>query len=47
MIATVDPEWFSRNVTKVFDVAAAAAGQQFHRGMEEFKGLVDEIGVRP
>jgi len=45
MIATVDAEWFVRNVTKVFDAAAAAAGQEFHRGMEEFKVLVEEIGV--
>jgi arylsulfatase len=45
MIATVDAEWFVRNVTKVFDAAAAAAGQEFHRGMEAFKGLVEEIGV--
>jgi len=45
MIATVDAEWFTRNATKVFDAAAAAAGQEFHRGMDEFKGLVNEIGV--
>lgn len=45
MIATIDAEWFVRNVTKVFDAAAAAAGEEFHRGMEEFKGLVDEIGT--
>ena len=45
MIATIDAEWFSRNATKVFDAAAAQAGQEFHRGMESFKGLVDEIGV--
>lgn len=45
MIATVDAEWFVRNVTKVFDAAAAAAGQEFHRGMEEFKDLVLEIGT--
>jgi arylsulfatase A-like enzyme len=45
MIATVDAEWFVRNATKVFDAAAAAAGQEFHRGMEEFKDLVDDIGV--
>jgi arylsulfatase len=45
MIATVDAEWFVRNDTKVFDAAAAAAGEEFHRGMEQFKGLVDEIGV--
>lgn len=45
MIATIDAEWFTRNAIKVFDAAAAAAGQVFHRGMEEFKVLVDEIGV--
>jgi arylsulfatase len=45
MIATIDAEWFVRNVTKVFDAAAAAAGQEFHRGMEQFKGLVHDIGV--
>ena len=45
MIATIDAEWFSRNATKVFDAAAHQAGQEFHRGMEEFKGLVKEIGV--
>jgi arylsulfatase len=45
MIATIDAEWFSRNATKVFDAAAAQAGQEFHRGMEAFKGLVNEIGV--
>ena len=45
MIATIDAEWFSRNAVKVFDAAAAKAGQKFHRGMEAFKGLVKEIGV--
>jgi arylsulfatase A-like enzyme len=45
MIATIDAEWFVRNATKVFDAAAAAAGQEFHRGMEAFEGLVEEIGV--
>jgi arylsulfatase len=45
MIATVDAEWFSRNATKVFDAAAAQAGQEFQRGMESFKGMLDEIGV--
>jgi arylsulfatase len=45
MIATVDAEWFTRNATKVFDAAAAAAGQEFHHGMEAFKELVEEIGV--
>ena len=45
MIATIDAEWFVRNVTKVFDAAAAAAGEEFHRGMEEFKDLVSEIGT--
>jgi hypothetical protein len=45
MIATIDAEWFSRNATKVFDAAAHQAGQEFHRGMDAFKGLVNEIGV--
>jgi arylsulfatase len=45
MIATIDAEWFSRNATKVFDAAAAQAGQEFHRGLESFKGMLDEIGV--
>jgi len=45
MIATVDAEWFTRNATKVFDAAAAAAGQEFHHGMDEFEVLVKEIGV--
>jgi arylsulfatase len=45
MIATVDAEWFTRNATKVFDAAAAAAGQEFHHGMDEFKVLVNEIGM--
>ena len=45
MIATVDAEWFSRNAPKVFDAAAAQAGVEFHRGLEEFIGMLDEIGV--
>jgi len=45
MIATIDAEWFSRNAVKVFDMAAHQAGQEFHRGMEAFKGLVNEIGL--
>ena len=45
MIATIDAEWFSRNAVKVFDMAAHQAGQEFHRGLEAFKGLVNEIGV--
>jgi arylsulfatase len=45
MIATIDAEWFSRNAPKVFDVAAHQAGQEFHRGLESFKGMLDEIGV--
>ncbi len=45
MIATVDAEWFSRNATKVFDAAAAKAGVEFHRGMDVFKGMLDEIGA--
>jgi len=45
MIATIDAEWFNRNATKVFDAAAAQAGQEFNRGQEAFKELVKEIGV--
>jgi len=45
MIATVDAEWFNRNATKVFDAAAAQAGVEFHRGMKEFKGMLDQTGV--
>ena len=45
MIATIDAEWFSRNAPKVFDVAAAQAGLEFHRGLESFIGMLDEIGV--
>jgi hypothetical protein len=45
MIATVDAEWFSRNAVRVFDAAAAKAGVEFHRGMDAFEGMLDEIGV--
>jgi arylsulfatase len=45
MIATIDAEWFSRNATRVFDAAAAKAGLEFHRGMDAFKGMLDEIGM--
>jgi arylsulfatase len=45
MIATIDAEWFVRNAPKVFDAAAKQAGQEFHRGLETFKTLVNEIGV--
>jgi arylsulfatase A-like enzyme len=45
MIATVDAQWFSRNAVRVFDAAAAKAGLEFHRGMDAFKGMLDEIGV--
>jgi len=45
MIATIDAEWITRNATKVFDQAAAQAGQEFHRGLESFTGMLDEVGV--
>ena len=45
MIATIDAEWLNRNATKVFDQAAAQAGQEFHRGLESFIGMLDEVGV--
>jgi arylsulfatase len=45
MISTIDAQWFSRNATKVFDAAAAQAGVEFHRGMDSFVGMIDEIGT--
>jgi arylsulfatase A-like enzyme len=45
MIATIDAEWLNRNATKVFDQAAAQAGQEFHRGLESFIGMLNEVGV--
>lgn len=45
MISTIDAVWFSRNATKVFDAAAAQAGVEFHRGMDAFVGMIDEIGM--
>jgi len=45
MVATIDGEWITRNAVKVFDQAAHQAGVEFHRGLEAFKGIVDEIGV--
>jgi arylsulfatase A-like enzyme len=45
MIATIDGEWLNRNATKVFDMAAAQVGQEIHRGLESFKGMLDEIGL--
>jgi arylsulfatase A-like enzyme len=45
MIATIDAEWINRNATKLFDQAAAQAGQEFHRGLESFIGMLDEVGV--
>jgi hypothetical protein len=44
MIATIDAEWINRNATKVIDFAAHQAGVEFHRGLESFKGMLDEIG---
>jgi arylsulfatase len=43
MIATVDTEWLQRNAPLVMDVAAAAAGLEFHRG-KEFLAVLDKIG---
>ena len=45
MIATIDAEWLNRNAPKVFDQAAHQAGVEFHRGLESFKGMLDEVGV--
>lgn len=45
MIATIDAEWLNRNAPKVFDQAAAQAGQEFHRGLESFIGMLNEVGL--
>jgi arylsulfatase len=45
MIATIDAEWLTRNAPKVFDSAAAQAGLEFHRGLKEFIGMLDEVGL--
>ncbi len=47
MIATIDAEWLNRNATKVFDQAAAQAGQEFHRGLELFLGMLAEVSIHP
>jgi arylsulfatase len=44
MLMSVDGEWLMRNAPKVMDVAAAEAGVEFHRGTEEFKATLEEIG---
>ena len=45
MVMSVDVEWFMRNAPKLMDVAAAEAGLEFHRGAEEFKATLEEIGA--
>ena len=45
MIATIDAEWLNRNAPKVFDEVAAQAGLEFHRGLEAFMGMLDEVGL--
>ena len=45
MVMSVDMEWLRRNAPKLLDVAAAEAGVEFHRGTEEFKATLEEIGV--
>ncbi len=45
MVMSVDMEWLMRNAPKLLDVAAAEAGVEFHRGTEEFKATLEEIGV--
>jgi arylsulfatase len=44
MVATIDGEWLVRNAPKIMDAAAAAAGLEFHRGMEAFLETAKEIG---
>jgi arylsulfatase len=45
MIATIDGEWLNRNSPKVFDMVAAQAGIEFHRGLDSFVGMLNEIGL--
>ncbi len=45
MIATIDGEWINRNAPRVFDQAAAQAGLEFHRGLDEFIAMLDEVGL--
>jgi len=45
MIATIDAEWLNRNAPRLIDQAAQAAGLEFHRGVEEFRAMLDEIGT--
>jgi arylsulfatase len=45
MIATIDAEWINRYAPLLFDQAAHAAGQEFHRGLESFIGMLDEVGL--
>ncbi len=45
MIATIDAEWLNRNAPRCLTQAAAQAGQEFHRGLESFIGMLDEVGV--
>jgi arylsulfatase A-like enzyme len=45
MIATIDGEWLNRNSPKVFDMVAHQAGLEFHRGLESFVGMLNEIGL--
>jgi arylsulfatase A-like enzyme len=45
MVMTVDMEWLMRNAPRVLDTAAAQAGVEFHRGTEQFKAILEEIGA--
>jgi arylsulfatase len=45
MINSIDAEWLNRNAPKVFDVAAAQAGLEFHRGLESFIAMLEEVGL--
>jgi arylsulfatase len=45
MVMSVDMEWLMRNAPRVLDMAAAEAGVEFHRGTEQFKATLEEIGA--
>ncbi len=45
MIATIDGQWLQSNAPRLLDMAAAAAGLEFHRGTEEFLAILEDIGM--
>jgi len=44
-MATIDGQWLQQNAPLLMDVAAEAAGLEFHRGTEAFLSVMDQIGT--